>query len=124
MNEREIHTRDSFMEAQLDTLSITARTILPLIAKELWYKNNLSKKSGSYVLAYKALNLLADWNGEMNEHMPEPLIYSAWIYKFQKLIIQDELGRLTQKFNQVDPIFLERVLRNIDNASTWCDIVP
>ena len=124
MNEREIHTRDSFMEAQLDTISVTARTILPLIAKELWYKNNLSKKSSSYILASKALNLLADWNGEMNEHMPEPLIYSAWISKFQKLIIQDELGRLTQKFNQVDPIFLERVLRNIDNASTWCDIVP
>ena len=73
MNEREIHTRDSFIEAQLDTISVTARTILPLIAKELWYKNNLSKKSSSYILASKALNLLADWNGEMNEHMPEPL---------------------------------------------------
>ena len=85
MNEREIHTRDSFMEAQLDTISVTARTILPLIAKELWYKNNLSKKSSSYILASKALNLLADWNGEMNEHMPEPLIYSAWILNFKSL---------------------------------------
>ena len=23
--------------------------------------------------------LLADWNGEMNEHLPEPLIYAAWL---------------------------------------------
>jgi penicillin amidase len=27
----------------------------------------------------RALLLLAEWNGEMNEHRPEPLIYAAWM---------------------------------------------
>ena len=124
MNEREIHTRDSFIEAQLDTISDAARTILPLIAKELWYSNKLQEKSTSHTLAFEALNLLANWNGEMNEHMPEPLIYSSWVSNFQKFIIRDELGPLSQKFKEVDPVFLERVLRNIDDASIWCDIIP
>ena len=124
MNEREIHTRDSFIEAQLDTISDAARTILPLIAKELWYTNKLQEKSKSHTLASEALNLLANWNGEMNEHMPEPLIYTSWVSNFQKFIIRDELGPLSQKFKEVDPVFLERVLRNIDDASIWCDIIP
>ena len=123
MNERKIHTRDSFMEAQLDTISIAARTILPLIAKELWYTDKIKNNTKKNILASQALNLLADWNGEMNEHMPEPLIYSSWISHFQKFLIRDELGSLSVKFNQIDPIFLERVLRDINNASSWCDVI-
>ena len=123
MNERKIHTRDSFMEAQLDTISIAARTILPLIAKELWYTDKIKNNKKKNILASQALNLLADWNGEMNEHMPEPLIYSSWISHFQKFLIRDELGSLSVKFNQIDPIFLERVLRDINNASSWCDVI-
>ena len=80
MNERKIHTRDSFMEAQLDTISIAARTILPLIAKELWYTDKIKNNTKKNILASQALNLLADWNGEMNEHMPEPLIYLSLIH--------------------------------------------
>ena len=123
MNERKIHTRDSFMEAQLDTISIAARTILPLIAKELWYTDKIKNNKKKNILASQSLNLLADWNGEMNEHMPEPLIYSSWISHFQKFLIRDELGSLSIKFNQIDPIFLERVLRDINNASSWCDVI-
>ena len=37
MKAREVHTRDSFIEAQLDTVSSTARTLLPLIGADLWF---------------------------------------------------------------------------------------
>ncbi len=37
MQGREVHTRDSFIEAQLDTVSFTARSLLPLIGAELWF---------------------------------------------------------------------------------------
>ncbi len=33
MQSREVHTRESFIEAQLDTVSFTARSLLPLIAR-------------------------------------------------------------------------------------------
>ena len=37
MLNRKVHTRESFMEAQLDTVSFTARALLPLIAGDLWF---------------------------------------------------------------------------------------
>ena len=124
MSSRQIHTQDSFMEAQLDTTSIAARTVLPLIAKELWFTQKNINKDIPNSLRQNALQLLANWNGDMNEHQPEPLIYSSWVRNFQNFLIRDELGPLTQDFLQIDPIFLERVMRDINGASVWCDIRP
>lgn len=47
----------------------------------------------------------------MNEHQPEPLIYASWIRNFQNFLIRDELGPLSQEFLEINPIFLERVIK-------------
>lgn len=124
MNERKIHTRDSFMGAQLDTVSFAARATLPLIAKELWFTGTPAPDGTVERQRQDALELLANWNGEMNEHEPEPLIYAAWMRNLQAYLIRDELGPLASEFTQVDPVFLERVMRDVDGASVWCDIRP
>ena len=123
MQTREAHTRDSFIEAQLDSISSTARTILPLIGAELWFQSKGTPFNRLLEQRKVALNLLANWNGEMNEHLPEPLIYSAWIRALQVRLVQDELGPLSKEFSQVKPLFIERVYRNIDGAGQWCDVV-
>jgi penicillin amidase len=69
------------------------------------------------------LALLAEWNGEMNEHLPEPLIYAAWMRALQTRLIQDDLGPLAEEFTHVEPLFIERVFRNVENASVWCDVI-
>ena len=79
MQSRQVHTRDSFIEAQLDTVSFTARSLLPLIGADL-----------------RAL---------------------------QDRLIHDELGQRAEQFNHVEPVFIERVYRDIDGASVWCDVV-
>jgi penicillin amidase len=122
LNERKIHTRDSFMEAQLDNVSFAARSILPLIAKELWFTGDTAPEGSRERVRQQALELLANWNGDMNEHIPEPLIYAAWLRHLQSFLIRDELGPLASAFTQVDPLFLERVMRNVDGADVWCDI--
>ena len=66
--------------------------------------------------------MLASWNGEMSEHLPEPLIYSTWMKFLQKKLIEDDLGPVSLKFNSINPIFIEKVFRDIDGASKWCDI--
>jgi penicillin G amidase len=33
----------------------------------------------------------------MNEHMPEPLIYAAWVRALQDRLIRDELGPLARE---------------------------
>ena len=123
MEERSAHTRDSFMEAQLDTVSPTARALLPLIGSELWFQSPAAPSDTITARRQTALALLANWNGEMNEHMPEPLIYSAWTRALQKRLIQDELGQLQEEIKHVQPVFIERVFRDIGGASRWCDVV-
>ena len=123
MQNREVHTRDSFIEAQLDSVSPTARALLPLIGAELWFQSENVPANTSLGRRQVALELLANWNGEMNEHLPEPLIYAAWIRALQIRLIEDELGPLHEEFTQVEPLFIEKVYRNIVGAGQWCDVV-
>ncbi|NND23003.1 MAG: penicillin acylase family protein, partial [Silicimonas sp.] len=123
MQSREVHTRESFIEAQLDTVSITARTLLPLVARDLWFTGEAAAEGTPERRRRQALDLLANWNGEMNEHLPEPLLYAAWMREFQDRLVRDELGTLADAFRHPEPLFLERVLRDIDGAGVWCDVI-
>ncbi|QXT38335.1 penicillin acylase family protein [Gymnodinialimonas ceratoperidinii] len=124
MEAREVHTRDSFIGAQLDTVSPAARNLLPLVARDLWFTGQPAAIGTTERLRQRALELLADWNGEMNEHLPEPLIFAAWMRALQHRLIRDDIGPLAEEFWQVEPVFLERVFRNIGGASEWCDVRP
>jgi penicillin amidase len=123
MQTREVHTRESFIEAQLDTVSITARTLLPLVARDLWFTGEAAEAGTVERRRRDALDLLADWNGEMNEHLPEPLIYMAWMRELQDRLIRDELGTLADEFPHLEPVFVERVFRDVDGAAAWCDVI-
>lgn len=123
MQAREVHTLGSFVEAQLDTVSFTARALLPLIGADLWYTGDPSPDDTPERRRQQALELLAAWNGEMNEHLPEPLIYAAWLRALQDRLTRDELGPLTAEFTHPDPVFIERVFRDVDGASAWCDVL-
>lgn len=122
MQAREVHTRDSFIEAQLDTVSFTARALLPLIGAELWFTGEAAPDGTPERQRQRALALLAEWNGEMNEHWPEPLIYAAWLRALQDRLIRDELGPMANALRHVEPLFIERVFRDVDGAAIWCDV--
>lgn len=122
MQARGVHTRDSFVEAQLDTVSFTARSLLPLIGADLWFTGEAAPDGTPERLRQKALTLLANWNGEMNEHLPEPLLYAAWMRALMDRLIRDDLGPLSRAFDHTDPVFVERVFRDVEGASVWCDV--
>ena len=122
MQGREIHTRESFIEAQLDTVSPAARTLLPLVGRDLWFTGEAAPEGSPERQRQRALALLAEWNGQMNEHLPEPLIYAAWMRALQERLVRDELGPLADEFDHVEPLFIERVFKNIGGASAWCDV--
>ena len=123
MESRAVHTRESFIEAQLDTVSYTARSLLPLIGADLWFTGEAAPAGTQERKRQQALTLLAAWNGEMNEHLPEPLLYAAWLHHLQDRLIKDELGPLSSEFPHVNPVFIERVFRNVDGAAIWCDVL-
>lgn len=123
MQNRKVHTRESFVEAQLDPVSFTARSLLPLIAADLWFTGDAAPEGTPERVRQRALSLLAEWNGEMNEHMPEPLIYAAWLRALQDRLIRDEFGPLAHEFTHVEPIFIERVFRDAGGSAIWCDVI-
>jgi len=123
MQEREVHSRESFIAAQLDTTSPAARSLLPLVAADLWFTGEAAPAGTPEARRERALALLAEWNGEMNEHLPEPLIYAAWMRALQHRLIQDELGPLATSFARMEPLFIERVFRDVEGAARWCDIL-
>jgi penicillin amidase len=123
MQAREVHTRESFIEAQLDTVNPTARALLPLVGADLWFTGEAAPEGTPERLRQRALILLSEWNGEMNEHLPEPLIAEAWLRALQDRLIRDDLGEMAESFTHVSPVFLERVYRNVGGASIWCDVI-
>jgi penicillin amidase len=123
MQEREVHSRESFIAAQLDTTSPAARTLLPLVAADLWFTGEAATEGTPERMRQRALDLLAKWDGEMSEHLPEPLIYAAWMRALQFRLIRDELGPLAEEFNHLEPLFIERVFRDVEGAGRWCDVL-
>ncbi|MBB5223238.1 penicillin amidase [Amaricoccus macauensis] len=122
LGDRQYHSRDSFVEVQTDDVSEAARRLLPLIARDLWYSGEPAASGSTERQRQVALERLANWNGAMREHDPEPLIYAAWVRSLQRRLVQDELGPLAALVPQADPVFLERVFRNTDGAGAWCDV--
>ena len=122
LNGREHHSLDSFVEIQTDTVAGDARALVPLIARDLWYSGEAAPEDSSEGRRQAALERLANWNGEMSEHAPEPLIYAAWVRALKRRLAVDELTDLFGLTPGPDPVFIERVFRNVDGAAAWCDI--
>ena len=74
---REVHTRDSFIDTQLDVVSPSARALLPLIGADLWFTGEPAAPGTPERQRQEALRLLAEWDGAMSEHLPEPRLPSC-----------------------------------------------
>jgi penicillin amidase len=122
LGDRQYHSRESFVEIQTDAVSEAARALLPLIARDLWYSGEPAAEGTVERRRQLALERLANWNGEMSEHDPEPLVYAAWVRSLQRRLTQDELGPLVALMPQADPVFIERVYHDTDGAGVWCDV--
>ncbi|MEM9197299.1 MAG: penicillin acylase family protein [Pseudomonadota bacterium] len=119
---REFHSRDSFVEIQTDIVSEAARILLPLMMRDLYWTDQPLAPGEAAQFRQRALTRLAEWNGEMDALSPEPLIYAAWARALQRRLAFDELGPSFALAARVEPVFLERVLRDVDGAGIWCDI--
>ncbi|MBB5514813.1 penicillin amidase [Rubricella aquisinus] len=123
LGQREFHTPESFIDAQTDIVSPTARTLLPLIGRDLWWQDGTGPEDRLTPLRKTALERLAEWNGEMSEHRPEPLVYAMWVRALQIRLMRDELGPVADRLDRVEALFIERAFLDIDGAAAWCDVV-
>ncbi|MBK0400206.1 penicillin acylase family protein [Limibaculum sp. M0105] len=124
LSARDFHSRDSFVALQNDAVSEMARAVLPLVARELWWRGpaETDVPSGEPARRARALELLANWSGDMDRHTPEPLIFSEWMRQLTRRLAADELGPLFGEIEGPRPLFVERVFLDIDGAGVWCDV--
>ncbi|WP_134680026.1 penicillin acylase family protein [Paracoccus ravus] len=122
LDSREVHSRESFIAAQMDIVSPTARAVLPIVGADLWFTGEPAPQGTPERQRQDALSLLANWDGSMSEHLPEPMIYTAWMRALQDRLLRDELGPLADEIIEFQAGFIERVYRDVNGARIWCDI--
>ena len=115
---RAFHSREGFVALQNDAVSEMARAVLPLIARDLWWGPGPDGDDQHR----QVLDMLKRWNGDMDRHSPEPLIFSEWMRMLTRRLAADELGPLIAEVDGLQPLFVERVFRNVDGAIVWCDV--
>ncbi len=108
---RNDHDLESFRALQQDRISLFARALLPRLRA-------ISGPPGASRAVTRTLELLNDWNGDMDPARPEPLIFHAWVWEFARLISADELGALQQDAWGRQGPFVQRVL---EERGVWCD---
>ena len=85
---------------QNDTVSLSARELLP------------------HLLSAVPDMRLRAWDGDMDRHRPEPLIYMAWVREAMRAVFADELGPLFHDWWAYRPQVLRRALLD---SPAWCD---
>ncbi|HYG87202.1 MAG TPA: penicillin acylase family protein [Azospirillum sp.] len=93
---------------QLDTVSLAARDLLPLM---------LAVPVGGGMAA-EAVGLLKAWDGRMDRDRPEPLIFDAWFRTLNRALFADELGSLFGEYFWQQTLTVKRALTD---RQAWCD---
>ncbi len=119
-----IFSTEGAIGVQRDTVSSVARTLLPLMAKELWFVQSRDSTEGTDAdsLRRELLDRLASWNGEMDRYSPEPLLFWTWVRALQQRILKDEFPTAEQLWTRPNSNFLFAVLSDRRGSAIWCDI--
>ncbi|MDB5380306.1 MAG: penicillin amidase [Rubritepida sp.] len=96
---------DHFAAMQMDAVSLLAREALPVL-------NALPRGTGTLGVAQ---GLLADWDGEIREDLPQPLIWNAFMRRMPALALR----RAGVPTAPAGPEFLRFLLLDA-NAGWWC----
>jgi penicillin amidase len=111
-------TSDDFAAIQSDTLSLHARTLLPLL---------LARVHPATALDDQAVAALRQWNHDARGDSAVSAIFQAWYYELLPAIAGDELGpQLTANYQELDrQSYVSRFLMHTLAASDdpWCDDV-
>lgn len=101
-------TAETMAAIQMDTVSLAARTLLPLMTA---ISPPVEARSAD------AFARLRAWDGTMAAGRPEPLIYSAWVKHLGRRIAEGAIGPEQEAFRESSAEFLAFALRD---GRHWC----
>jgi penicillin amidase len=95
---------------QLDAVSVAARELVPLLLQ--WTPRGSDEDA--------LLDLLRNWDGNIDRNGPQGLIFNAWMAQLTTVLFRDELGSAYGDFARVRPQLL---IRALTTDTGWCDDV-
>jgi penicillin amidase len=109
-------TTQDFAAIQADTVSLHARTLLPVLLAHVRPDSQASRD---------AVKVLSQWDGDAKGDLAAPAIFAAWFHELAAAIAGDELGPRTLDSYASRFTFITRfVTRTLTaNDSRWCDDV-
>jgi len=107
-------TPDDFARIQADTVSLHARTLLPIL---------LTRTGSMSAGDQPVLDLLRRWNFDATRDSAATAIFQAWFLRLAPAIAGDEIGPAAIDVYQGKFSFVSRFLVNTlaTNDSPWCD---
>lgn len=115
LQERRVHSVESFKAVQGDVLSLMATDILPLM---LAAPRKSAARNADLATAH---SLLAAWDGGMPGNRAEPLIFQAWYRELTRLVLADELGPGFRSLWRHRPVLMHNILADTGGQSRWCN---
>jgi penicillin amidase len=107
-------TSEDFARIQADTISLHAKTLLPLLLRHAQPEGIVDKQ---------ALDILGRWDDEMRGASNAASLFEAWFLRLTPTIAGDDLGPLATASYEGRFSFVTRFLVNTLTANdlTWCD---
>jgi penicillin G amidase len=110
-------TPDDFARMQADTVSLHAKTLLPLLLAHVQPHTKPERD---------AVELLRRWNGDAAADSAAESIFEAWFYDLVPVMVADDLGARVVKDYRSRFSFVTRFLTHTltdPKAASWCDDV-
>lgn len=118
---REKHNPESMEAMLMDSMSLDARDLVPLLSSQLDPYAAVPGFDLPDGFMANALERLVQWDFTFARDKPEPLIYTVWLRELQKTLYGDELGpELMARESVGQP---ERIEQILVRSPRWCDDV-
>lgn len=114
LQERAVHSVESFKQMQSDTLSLMVTDILPFLLTAPMKAQPVNPELPT------THAMIAAWDGIMGANRVEPLVFQAWYRELTRLILADELGETFQPLWRFRPVLIKNILTNVDGQARWC----
>lgn len=102
-----VFTADDMATIQFDTVSLSARELLPLLSS-IRLENEVPRRLAEQLLR---------WDGRMDQGLTEPLVYSAWLRELTRALLEPRLGRLFNDYAGFRPEVVHSILKGYPE---WC----
>ncbi|MCY4496708.1 MAG: penicillin acylase family protein [Rhodospirillaceae bacterium] len=96
------HTISDMQRIQADNTSLVAVDFLPLFLGRI----AVDDANRPFV------DMLSEWDGTMDRHRPEPLLFWAWYREITRLLLEDDIGTLFGEFWSARPLLVNDVLNH------------